>query len=111
MHTGTDVAEKSVGENYAVALEQMCFFPFPFCSRHAREHHISPHLGQHGKFEPRIPHVAQAVTTRNSDVRSRFSSTGCSDVASDLRRSRLTGSATPVCTGVVGPADEGAVGK
>ena len=84
----------------------MCLLPSPFCSLHAREHHISPHFGHVGKFEPRFPHVAHAVRTQNIDVRSKFSSTGWSD--SDLR---ATGSAAAVCTGVAGPAEEGAVGK
>ena len=96
MHKGPRSRAEKI---YTAVLEQTCFFPFPFCNRHTREHHISPHLGQHGKFEPRFPHVAQAVTTRNSDVCSRFSSTGCSDDASDLRRSSFrlwAGSMAPV---------------
>ena len=56
----------------------MCLLPSPFCSLHAREHHISPHFGHVGKFEPRFPHVAHAVCTRNIDERSKSSSTGWS---------------------------------
>lgn len=88
--------------------EQICRFPLPFCRRHAREHHISPHFGQHGKFEPPRPHVAHAVCTANMDARSRPSSTGCS--VSDLRDSD-GGRGAVTCTGVAGPADDGAVGK
>ena len=84
---------------------QICRLPLPFCRRHTREHHISPHFGQHGKFEPCFPQVAHAVWTENMDVRSRLSSTGCS---SDLR---ANGSVAAVCVGVVGPAEDGAVGK
>ena len=106
---------------YAPFLVQTCRFPTAFFSRHSREHHISPHFGQHGKLDPRFPHVAHAVCTRNIDARSSFSKTGCS--ASDLRQTGagLSPSPTPVptpdgsvvmvCTGVGGPADEGAVGK
>ena len=90
----------------------MCLLPSPFCSLHAREHHISPHFGHVGKFEPRFPHVAHAVCTRNIDARSRLSSTGCSVAVADPESPlRGRGSAVAPCTGVGGPADEGAVGK
>ena len=88
-------------------------------------------------MDPRSPHVAHAVLTRNMDVRSRPASTGCSDgvavpsttglVATTLvpvpvpvlmltlERGSFPGTRGSVWEGgrmgVAGPAEEGAVGK
>ena len=71
-------AEAYNGKRTQHRFAHMCLLPSPFCSLHAREHHISPHFGHVGKFEPRFPHVAHAVCTRNIDERSKSSSTGWS---------------------------------
>lgn len=86
-------------------FQQTCFFPPLLSNLHCREHHISPHFGQQGKFDPAFLQVAQHAWTENFDVSSSDSSTGCSDlclIMGDCECSR---------TGVCGPAEEGALGK
>ena len=84
---------------------QTCFFPPVLCKRHSLQHHISPHRGQRGKFEPALRQLAQDVLTRNLDASSRAARIG--------RRVEwpILGEEDVECTGVTGPADDGAVEK
>ena len=66
----------------------------PWCgarTRHSREHHASPHAGQHGKLCPARAHATHTPGTRRRDV---FSSA----------TSELNGDAG--ARGVAGPSDD-----
>lgn len=89
----------------ALLPAQMCLLPPVLRTLHSREHHISPHRGQHGKFEPSLWQLAHDVLTRNLEASSRASRIG--------RRLLwlILGEEDLECMGVTGPADEGAVEK
>ena len=90
-------------EQIQLKFLQICLLPPVLRRRHSREHHISPQRGQQGKLEPMVPQDAQAVRTRNFDASSRASRIGRSTLLG------ISGDVDVECTGVAGPADDGAV--
>ena len=71
-------------------------------TRHSREHHISPHFAQLGKFDPARLHVMHTHGTRKREVRS--SSSRGLDPGSSCAR-------TECVRGVAGASDDDAVSR